>query len=90
MEWHEVERPMMYTSKRRDVGVEKSCDVNHRSISINVAKTSLRSMGGLTDGGCACRTAGAPGELKADNVRGGGMGGVIQPKKKTTRMSLEI
>jgi hypothetical protein len=31
MEWHEVERPMMYTSKRRDVGLEKSDDVNHRS-----------------------------------------------------------
>jgi hypothetical protein len=31
MEWHEVERPMMYTSKRHDVGLEKRYDVNHRS-----------------------------------------------------------
>jgi hypothetical protein len=31
MEWYEVERPMRYTSKRRDVGLEKSDDVNHRS-----------------------------------------------------------
>jgi hypothetical protein len=46
----------------------------------NTAKGSLRSMVGFTDDGCACRTAGAPGELKVDNVRGGGMGGVIQPK----------
>jgi hypothetical protein len=46
----------------------------------NAAKASLRSMVGFTDGGCSCRTAGAPGELKTDNVRGGGMGGVIQPK----------
>jgi hypothetical protein len=46
----------------------------------NAVKSSLRSMVGLTDGGCTCRTAGAPGELKADNVCGGDMGGVIQPK----------
>ena len=34
----------------------------------NAAKASLRSMVGLTDDGCAYRTAGAPGELKAEAV----------------------
>ena len=56
----------------------------------NAAKASLRSMVGLTDGGCACRTAGAPGELKADNVRGGGMGGVIQSKNNHAEESGDI
>jgi hypothetical protein len=42
--------------------------------------TSKRHDVGLADGGCSCRTAGALGELKTDNVRGGGMGGGIQPK----------
>ncbi len=53
-------------------------------------QASLRSMVGFTDGGCACRTAGDPGELKGDNVRGGGMGGVIQPKNNHAEESGDI
>ncbi len=60
------------------------------SISSKAAKSSLRSMDGLTDCGCACKTAGAVGALKDDIVRGGGMGGIIQPKNNHAEESGDI
>ncbi len=52
-------------------------------------------MDGLTDCGCACKTAGAVGALKDDIVRRGVMGGVIQPKnnhaeERVWRYSVEV
>jgi len=51
-------------------------------------------MDGITDCGCACKTAGAVGALKDDIVRRGGMGGIIQPKKQPRggvwRYSVEV